>query len=633
MRQLSDPRDVAADFAEHRLPTARESLRLLARFWRFVRPYRGKFLLTLLIVLASVPLTQFALFLTRDVTDRALLATDLSPEARWAIVLRIVGLQALFTLASGLLWTLREVTEWYGGMRSTFDLRLAFYRHLHSLPLAFLSRRAPGEHLYRSTTDMVSMFVSTKDGVAPTAYSNDVDPYDPGIMGMIVRTAPLALETLAGFVWAGIFLALIDPILSLALALYVVPYTVSAVLMYGRTRQVAFDLKGRTEIEAGVLRDNLAGLRTLKAFGRLGHGRREYYAAASATRRRAIQQAFGLVLTQNVVQMGIKWAFGVIVYVYVAFRVLRGAATVGDWVATFLLVEAAQLPLEKLVQIVQLVRMQLIPAQRVMETLDAPASLRDAPNAPWVGPARGEIRFEGASLSYVEGRRAMNDLDLTIRAGEYVGIVGPSGAGKSTLVAMLLRLYEAESGRVFVDGHDVREVQLAGLLGGVASVPQGVFLYSGTIRDNILFGNPKATPEQVATAVEMAGLAPFLTRLPHGLETEVGEGATVSGGERQRIGIARALVRDPRVLILDEATASLDPETEDLVLRSVNGFRAGRTVLSIAHRLKAVADCDRVIVLDAGRLVQDGPPAELRQAPGPFRDLWLEQRREEAIPA
>lgn len=629
MRELPDPRDVVSDFADNRRVTPIEAWRLLGRFWRFVRPYRGKFLLSLLLVLASVPLTQFALFLTRDVTDKALLATGLTPDARWAIVLKIVGLQALFTVASAILWTLREVMEWYGGMRATFDLRLAFYRHLHALPLAFLSRRAPGEHLYRATTDMVSMFRSSADGVAPTAYANDVDPYDPGIMGMIVRTAPLVVETVSGVVWAGVFLAIIDPVLSLALALYVVPYAVLSSLMYGRVRRSAFDLKGRTEIEAGVLRDHLAGLRTLKAFGRLALGRRDYQDAATATRRRAIEQAFGLVLTQNVVQAGTKWAFGVGIYVYVALRVLGGQATIGDWLATFLLVEAAQLPLEKLVQLLQLVRMQLVPAQRVLDTLDAPVTLADRPGAPWVEPTRGAIRFEGASLSYTSERVALDRLSVEIRAGEYVGIVGPSGAGKSTLVALLLRLYGADAGRVLVDGHDVREVQIAGLLSGIATVPQSVFLYSGTVASNILFGNPRATAAQVEEAVEFAGLAPFVARLPQGLQTEVGEGATISGGERQRIGIARALVRDPRILILDEATSGLDPETEDLVLRSVDALRRGRTVLSIAHRLKAVAGCDRVLVLDRGRLVQDGAPGDLAQRAGAFRDLWSEQRREE----
>ena len=398
--------------------------------------------------------------------------------------------------------------------------------------------------------------------------------------------------------------------------------------MYGKARRTAFDLKGRTEIESGILRDNLAGLRTLKAFGRLATGRKAFAQAAGATRRRAIQQAFQLAITQNVVQAGTKWAFGVVLYAYVAVRVLRGEATVGDWIATFLLVEAAQVPLEKLVQLVQLVRMQLIPAQRVMETLDAEPTLRDLSGAPWVEPSRGEIRFEMASQSYTPGRLALDRLNLTVEAGEYMGIVGPSGAGKSTLVALLLRLYGADSGRVLVDGWDVREVQIAGLLNGIATVPQSVFLYSGTIEENILFGNPSATQGQLEDAIGMAGLDQFLVRLPNGLRTEVGEGATVSGGERQRIGIARALVRDPRILILDEATSSLDPETEDLVLRSVRGFRAGRTILSIAHRLKAVAHCDRVIVLNQGRCVQDGAPDRLARIEGPFRELWAEQRGE-----
>lgn len=620
-----------------------ESLQVLRRFWRFVRPYRSKFFLGIALLLFAVPLGQFALFLTRDVTNRALLATNLTVEERWGTVLRIVGLQTIFWLSSAILSTWREVLEWYCSMRSTFDLRLAFYRHLHRLPLSFLSRRPPGEHLFRATGDMVSMFrvagrapVPTASGQAPqdskevaiATYSNDVDPYDPGMMGLITRTMPMIVETTYALGWGAALLFLIDPVLSAMLLAYIVPFTLFSRRAFYRIRLTAFSVKARTEYETGVLRDSIAGLRTLKAFGRLGYQASRYQRAATATRRRGIQQAFEMVFAQNVLQMGMKWVFSALIYSYLAWRVMLGRATIGDWVATFLLVESAQAPLENLIQLLQLVKMQLVPGQRILETLDEKPTLEDRPGAPKLPTIKGEVRFENVHFSYEAGRPALRGVDLVVRPGEFVGIVGPSGAGKSSLVSLVLRLHGADSGHVRVDGHDVRDVQLQGLLDQVGTVPQLTYLYTGTIADNVLFGNPWASSEAVQRALELSGVMEFANRFPDGIDTEIGEGGSLSGGERQRIGIARALVRDPKILILDEATASLDPRTEDAVLRSVDGLRSGMTILSIAHRLKAVVGCDRIVVMQAGQIAQIGTHRELVEAEGLYRELWREQSHE-----
>jgi subfamily B ATP-binding cassette protein MsbA len=622
----------------------KESLQVLRRFWRFVRPYRSKFILGIALLLFAVPLGQFALFLTRDVTNRALLAHNLTVDERWGTVLRIVGLQTIFWLSSAILSTWREVLEWYCSMRSTFDLRLAFYRHLHRLPLSFLSRRPPGEHLFRATGDMVSMFrvagrppVPTASGQAPpdskeiaiAVYSNDVDPYDPGMMGLITRTAPMIVETTYALGWGAVLLFLIDPVLSALLLAYIVPFTWFSRRAFDRIRLTAFSVKARTEFETGVLRDSIAGLRMLKSFGRLRYQSLQYQRAATATRRRGIQQVGEMALAQNGLQMGMKWAFSALIYTYLAWRVMIGRATIGDWVATFLLVEAAQAPLENLVQLLQLVKMQLVPAQRILETLDEKPTLEDRPGAVKLPPLRGEVEFQGVHFSYEPGRPVLRGVDLTVRPGEFVGIVGPSGAGKSSLVSLLLRLHGVEGGHVRVDGYDVREAELQSLLDQIGTVPQLTYLYTGTIADNVMFGNPWAPPEAVDRALDLSGVREFAKRFPLGIDTEVGEGGMLSGGERQRIGIARALVREPKILILDEATASLDPRTEDAVLRSIDGLREGMTILSIAHRLKAVVSCDRIVVMQNGQISQIGTHRELVEADGLYRDLWREQSFEE----
>lgn len=610
-----------------------------------MRPYRGKFYLSILLMLLAVPLAQFALFLTRDVTNQALTATTLSADERWSTVVRIVTLQAIFFMSSAILSTWREVTEWYGSMRSTFDLRLAFYKHLHRLPMSFLNKRLPGEHLFRATQDMVSVFriagrpaSATPSGQAPpdskevamAIYSNDVDPYDPGVMGLIVRTIPLMAETLYGLGWGVALLYLIDPYLSLGLLLYIFPFAFISHRLFDKIRHTAFEYKAASERETGVLRDSIAGLRTLKALGRLKYQRLRYTESVVNARRRSIQQISQMVLVQNGAQMGMKWVFSLGMYVYLTSRVMQGSATLGDWIAAFLLIEAAQGPLENFVQLIQLVKVQLVPAQRILETLDVKPAIDDAPDARPLPELAGRIEFQGVTFSYEPTRPVLRDLDLVIEPGSFVGIVGPSGAGKSSLISLLLRIYVPESGTISIDSVDLQKLKLDTFLDQVGTVPQTTCLYGGSIEDNILFGNPWASEGQVLAAANLSGVTAFAGRLPDGLNTELLDGATISGGERQRIGIARALVRNPRLLVLDEATANLDPETEEAILQTINRLRTDLTIVSVAHRLKAVVTCDRILVMDKGRIVQSGTHAELVAQPGLYASLWAQQNTMEA---
>ena len=619
-------------------------LQLARELWKIVRPYRGKFFLAICFLFLAIPLSQFALFLTRDVTNQALNASSLTIQERWDTVLRIVGLQAIFWLASSLLSTWREVLEWFVSMRATFDLRLKFYRHLHSLPLSFLTQFTPGAHLYRSTADMVSMFrvgnrveTSTPAGQMPPEskevqmtywYSNDVDPYDPGVMGIVARSMPLFIETIYALGWGMFLLSLIDPVLSLMLLAYIVPFALVSYFAFNRVRHAAFEFKEGIENEAATLRDSIAGLRTIKAFGRTAQQMGKYFGAAAGARRKGVTLGVELVKAQNLKQQGMRWIFTFSVYIYLANRIVQGQATIGDWVATALLIEAAQMPLQNFVQLTQLFKMQLVPIRRIFATLATEPTLVDPPGAPELPPIQGELSFDQVEFAYQPGVPVIRGLNLTVKPGEYLGIVGPSGAGKSSLVNLALRLYGADAGHVRVDGHDVREIQLASYLAQVATVPQSTFLYTGTIAENVGFGNPEATEDDIRHALDLAGATPFLALRPEGIHTEVAETAPVSGGERQRIGLARALVRNPKILFLDEATAALDPATEDAVLKTIQGLRGDRTIITIAHRLKAVTHCDRIIVLDQGQIVQMGSHEDLVSQPGLYQQLWRQQWEE-----
>ncbi|MCE9559179.1 MAG: ABC transporter ATP-binding protein/permease, partial [Armatimonadetes bacterium] len=263
-------------------------------------------------------------------------------------------------------------------------------------------------------------------------------------------------------------------------------------------------------------------------------------------------------------------------------------------------------------------------------TLDAVPTIVDTPGAKAIGPVSGRIEFQDVHFSYIPERKVLNGLSFKIEPGQYLGVVGPSGAGKSSVLSLLLRLYLPAAGRVLVDGQDVNDIKIASLLEQIGTVPQTTNLYSGTIAENILFGNPKATENDLKRVALLSGVTAFAQRFPAELETEIGEGSTISGGERQRIGIARALIRNPKIFVLDEATANLDPETEAGVLQEIEVLRGQRTIISVAHRLKAVQTCDRILVLDSGKAAQFGTHDELVRADGLYRKLWLEQTQEVA---
>lgn len=462
-------------------------------------------------------------------------------------------------------------------------------------------------------------------------YSNDVDPYDPGVMGMIVRTVPLLIETLYALGWGVGLLFLIDGTLSWMLMAYMIPFAVVSHLLFDRIRGSAFRFKQTSEHELGALRDTIAGMRTLKALGRLKVQRLKFMQAVGDTRYNAVRQISQTALAQNGVQMGMKWVFSIGIYVYLTSRVMQGQASLGDWIAAFLLIEAAQGPLENFVQILQLVKVQTVPAQRILETLDAQPSIVDKVGGNWMGTVQGGICFKDVSFGYRNDRLVLQGVDFSIKPGEYVGIVGPSGAGKSSIIALLLRLYVPQSGQVLVDGQDINEIQIASLIEQVGTVPQTTAIYTGSIADNIRFGQPKASDGEVNDVARRAGIVEFADRFESGLDTLIGENSTLSGGERQRIGIARALIRKPRILVLDEATANLDPHTEAAILSELEVLRSNMTIVSVAHRLKAVQYCDRILVLESGRVAQMGDHQALVSHPGLYQRLWQMQAAEEAL--
>jgi ATP-binding cassette, subfamily B, bacterial MsbA len=584
----------------------REQLRVFCRFFRYLHPYRDKVILGVLLLFVGVPIGQVGFFLGRYQVDNVLLSPDRPTDERFSLFFGILALQAVMWLIATLFGTLRWILGWYIDMRVSIDLRKRFYDHLQRLPIDFFRTRPIGEHMYRTTADVGA-----------------------GVVTMITHTVPDIVDAIYNVTWGAILLSLVDGRLTLLVLGYLLPHTAGSQYFYGRLKALSFAVKARQQREVAVLRDGIAGAKTLKASGRTKFQTRKYLAQVIRTRRADLRYMYTNILTHDGVLWTLQWIFDKWIWFYVTYRVMTGSLTIGEWSITFWLLGQFKGPMERLVRLMQGLRLQMVPAQRMLETMDVAPSIHDLPTAVPLPRLRGTLEFRNVSFEYVPGKPVLKNLSFTIPAGATAAFVGPSGAGKSTIMHLALRLHDPAAGQVLVDGHDLKAVALQSYLEQVAIVPQTTFLFGCTVGENIRYGRLDATDDELRAAAGLAEIDSFIAGLPQGYETHLGEGTKLSGGQKQRIGIARALIRDPRLLILDEATANLDPRAEAAVLRTLDRVRAGRTVLCIAHRLQAVVSADVIFVLQEGRIVDQGTHEELIARPGLYQQMWEEQSRAE----
>ncbi|MBN1838008.1 MAG: ABC transporter ATP-binding protein, partial [Spirochaetales bacterium] len=309
-----------------------------------------------------------------------------------------------------------------------------------------------------------------------------------------------------------------------------------------------------------------------------------------------------------------------------AIFVIRGRMSLGTLVAFLFYVGIYLEPIERLSRTVELVQRMAAGLRRFGDILDEEPEIRDAADAVDLTEVQGRIEFEGVTFSYDGRRHVLRDLNLSIEPGRVVALVGPSGAGKTTFCNLIPRFYEPEEGSVRVDGLDVRGVTIRSLREAVGTVQKDVFLFTGSVRDNIAYGKPEATEEEIQAAARRAGAEEFIRGLPEGYETHIGEkGVKLSGGQKQRLSIARAFLKDPRILILDEATSSLDTHTEQVIQAALRQLIRGRTTLVIAHRLSTIRNADEILVLTEEGIVQRGSHRELVRSPGLYRELYALQ--------
>ncbi|MFA5785513.1 MAG: ABC transporter ATP-binding protein [Actinomycetota bacterium] len=546
----------------------------IRRLWPLVSKRRFPLAATVAGALIGLGASSVMPLILRATVDKSVLK-HVSPIGPWLAALLGLGLIQVIGSAA---------RRWYAGMISfdiEYDLRNAIYDHLQRLDFGTQDRLETGQVVSRANSDvrLIQMFL----GFAP---------YMTGNLVMLVISAVLMF--------------VLSPVLA-AVCLAVVPAVVVATLRI-RTRvfPATWDAQQRAGEVAGVVEESVSGIRVVKAFaaedGQL-HWLEDAAAGLFRSRVRNVNLRARYVPFIQVLPM-----LGMVGLLAVGGRmVLSGSLSLGTFLAfnTYLL--QIVIPARMMVMVIAGAQMARAGAERILELLDSAPKVVDAPEAKALPDIKGDIDFDDVTFGYLRSQPVLNGFSMKVRAGESVALVGGSGSGKSTVALLLPRFYDAQGGRVLVDGHDVREVRVADLRGGIGVVFEEAFLFSGSIRANIAYGCPDASLEQVRAAARAAEAEAFIEVLPDGYETDVGErGLTLSGGERQRIALARALIQDPKILVLDDATSAVDAHVEAGIHATLRRLMKGRTALIIAHRRSTLALADRIVVVDAGGVAADG---------------------------
>ncbi len=603
--------------------------RLLRRVAGYGRPYVGRLGVILGTILVISLLTLAPPLLMRDLIDVAIPAEDLS-----RVTLLGLGMVAV-PLFSGIFGVLQRWAAASVGEGVIYDLRRQLFDHLQRMPLAF--------------------FTATKTGELMSRLNNDVVGAQQAVTGTFVSIASNVVMSIATF---AVMLRLEWRLTLLAVG--VLPFFIWSSRRVGQMlRRVSREQMERNAEMNAVLNEtlNVSGALLMKLFGRGALEDARFTAAAGDVRRLGVRRA--MIGRWFFMALGLMSALGsAIVFWYGAVLVIRGDLGVGDVVALSALLANLYGPLSALSNARVEFATSLVSFERVFEVLDLPHPIADRPGATSLDSIAGEIEFDDVWFSYDQsGAAGLEDVrrfswwspmepaadgdaparsegwalaGVSFRAapGELVALVGPSGAGKTTATYLVPRLYDVTEGRVRIDGHDVRDVTLASLADGIGVVTQEPYLFHDTIAANLRYARPDAGDEDVKRAARAANIHEFVAALPRGYDTVVGErGYRLSGGEKQRIAIARAVLKDPRILILDEATSHLDARSEALVQEALEQLMEGRTSLVIAHRLSTILAADKILVLDGGKVVEQGTHAELVAAGGLYARLYETQFR------
>lgn len=586
-------------------------MNILKRLLRYVRPYSKTLVFVSLLLLLRTASNLVPPLLQRQIIDQVIETGELSQLT--ILIAILIGIHALSRIVDFGDLYLRHVV----GERFIFDLRVHIYDHLQRLSLSFFESTSTGEIMSRVTNDVNALESFVTHGVALTV----VDFFR--LVGASVILLVLNWK---------LALVMLIPLPLMGVGLWI--FNHRARPMYRRVRDRLGDINAS-------LQDKLAGIRVVQAFDQEEAELRSFRMVS----QNYLEERVFAIRTWSIFFPALRFIStlgSALVLGFGAKMVVNGELTLGTLVAFLSYILSFYEPLRRLTEVDNTFQQAIAAGERIFELLDRESDIQDDPGAMALEEIEGAVAFEGVDFRYGEDdsgveqseltveegvrQTVLHDITFDIAPGEAVALVGPSGAGKTSIAKLLCRFYDPERGRVLVDGHDLREVQIQSLRKHVAVVLQDTFLFNTTVRDNLRYGKPEASEEEMINAAKAAYAHEFIQELPESYDTEIGErGVKLSGGQKQRLSLARAILADPRILILDEATSSVDAEAEYLIQQALDEVMKGRTALVIAHRLSTIRDADKIIALEEGHIREVGSHEDLLSQDGLYSQLYRRQ--------
>jgi ABC-type multidrug transport system fused ATPase/permease subunit len=564
-------------------------------FWRllgFLKPYKWSLIVSILLAVGSQAAAVAIAFLTGSALEDALTSAD--RETIWLFALAILGLG----LVRSLLMMGRRLISGRQALAVEFDMRNGMYAKLQRLSFGFYDRHQTGQLMSRATVDLqaVRFFLGY------------------GLIFFFQHVMTIVGVTIVMFVvnWRlGLAATAITPLI------VVVAYRYSTV-----SHPILRDVQQKMADVATVAEESIVGVHVVKSFAQEGTESEKFADRSESVFGRSVDANRQRALYVPLLSF-LPLIAQAIVLLVGGRMVIRGDLGFGSFIAFNVLVVMLVMPLRMLGMWIGQAQRATASGERIFEVMDEPEEVSDRPGAVELPDGDGRVRFDAVSFGYDERRPVLERIDLELEPGRTVALIGHTGSGKTTLASLVPRFYDVTAGRITIDGLDVRDAKLTSLRREIGIVAQDPFLFSATVRENIAFGRPDATDAEVGEAAQLAQAAEFIEKLPEGLDTMIGErGITLSGGQRQRIAIARALVLDPRILILDDATASVDATTEARIRLGLRQAMKDRTTIIIAHRLSTLALANELVVLDQGRICARGTHDELLESTSVYRDIY-----------
>ncbi len=575
-------------FVRHRRGELRTFFHFLGWAWR----YWPKLILVIVLSLLGVTISLLPPWLGKYLVDYAF------PERNWTIFwgvfLAYLAMDAFWRLSG----SVSSLLNYYIDVWVSFNLKSYFFRHLQRLSMTFLHNRPIGEHMYRANADI------------------------DAIMRMMTDIVPALIRAIYEFGLILLFTSFLDWRVTLLVLIYSLPYTMFAHWIASIQRRIDRDARRRWQRYDACVQEGVAGVMVVKAFARQRFEVNKYIHYLVNAWRQSQKNWWMSVLRGHTIGAFLPWIKENLLRIWFLRMVIKGELSYGSVFPILSYMNRLTNPIQQIVDYIQEIRVALIPAERILETIDIIPVVADSPNAIRMPMIQGLVEFDDVSFHYEDKRPILYNVEFRATPGQKIGIVGHSGSGKSTIINLLLRLHDPVTGTVKVDGLDLREVKMNSYQQQIGLVMQDTYLFGGSIRANVLFGYPDADDEAIVRAARMAEIHDWIMTQPRRYETDLSEGSKISMGQKQRLGLARALVRDPKLLIFDEPTSSLDSPTEQRLMETFKGAIKGRTTIWVTHRLNTIVDSDIILVVEDGRIVERGSHDQLVAAGGAYRRLW-----------